>query len=299
MESMYLFTRPPAGEYLLVETGDPTLLIGQLSTICPSDEAGVKDSSGLSCVIPGGMFVRQDRYTARTDLNRWHLLYPLASSIHLGYTVTMDNQGQVHSPDIDRSLKRKEREGSVKDNRRLSSSVSLSRPLFCKGNPRGIRQDAFRRQHSSIFDGLGEQRNMLSATAVCGWHDLRLGPRSSPSSSPAAVRRPSPSPRNCGCHSASHHRRHHSLEDALTGPHPSLQSTSPAAGRRRCRAATPHIPRVGGRCSPEPGGRPAVGQLTEQPIDSALLHSDRCSRGRGSRCHGAVIGSGGRRGRTR
>lgn len=84
MESMHLLTPPLLGEFLLVETEDPTLLIGLLSTICPSNEAGVKDSSGLSCVIPGGMFVLidfgQDRYTARTDLNRRHLLYPLARS---------------------------------------------------------------------------------------------------------------------------------------------------------------------------------------------------------------------------
>lgn len=81
-------------------------------------------------------------------------------------------------------------------------------------------------------------------------------------------------------------------------PHPSLQSTSPAAGRRRCRSDPPH-PKSRWTVLSRVRGRPAVGQLTEQPIDSALLHSDRCSRGRGSRCHGAVIGSCGRRGRTR
>lgn len=158
------------------------------------------------------------------------LIYALARSIHLRYTMTMNNQWQAHGPDIDRFLEKK-RKGGLGQGQPPTFLFRV--PSHDHSSVKGIPEASaktFGRQHSGMFDGLGERRNMLSAAAVCGWHDLRLGPRSSPSSSsPAAVRRPFPSPRNCGCHSASH-RRH-----LFPGRHPHRSSSLAAVnltGRR-------------------------------------------------------------------
>lgn len=200
-----------------------------------------------------------------------------------------------------RSVPRKETKG------RARSRTTADSPLPCpiqnhssvKGIPEASRQDVREAKLGRVRRVSGAKKHVIGGGGVgsttCGWdHVLRLLNHQQPSDVSSL---PPPPPATADA------TRHHIVaiipwKKPSPVPHPSLQSTSPAAGRRRCRSDPPH-PKSRWTVLSRVRGRPAVGQLTEQPIDSALLHSDRCSRGRGSRCHGAVIGSCGRRGRTR